>query len=851
MEWLRSRFEGGPVAKRDESFRTWIGVALILFALNAFSLNLGCISPIFSCICGIFALIGTAFLYMPSHAEISKNQDLVAGTVLALASFTVLLATSRVELWLLCLPIFISGLDLVLRSWGAQVRELAPLSLSSAIYAGFYIIAIHFPQLWIGVSSFSVAFSGFIGHVARVPLALGPSVSGTWILLTFLFSAITFFLLSEKRRTASWKELLFLTVGLGAAHVIYITLQTTGWMTGERSIQSIYMLFFLFLIPFVAFARKFCLKNTPIGHFIPEGGGRAILGAIFVSFVLMSLFPSFYDGCGGKVVIYERECEMNFGIPEFPDENEPFEPRSGFSIGALALYLETTGYDVEDLNGANSHTLKEALEDTDILVMMNLKSPLDPQDLEAVWSFVESGGGLLIFGEHTRMFVNDDDFESGKDYLNDVLEPTGIKINPDTADYFPENWRYASTTLPHPVTRSLGFEITTSSVGASLDLKGTSRPLILGRYAFSDDPNSKGPGHLGNRSYEKGERLGDLVIAASNRYGDGKVLVFGDTSYVFDPSIPQRYKLVDDMFSWLMSDEIGYQARILPWVALLVLGILAIFYISGWPNLTRYTVGFQISISTAVFLSLIFSGSLNGFFVETPEKKGDIAWIDHSHVNQFDLIGYEPSSIEGLTTNMMRNGYMPLLLEDDDFSGLSKGDVFVIIGPTKRYTSSEASLLKSFVEKGGLLIISAGYKNRVPLETVLESFGLQIGKTPLGSPPWIVETHGQAGGKVSSEDLRNYWHKPKFMEAYPVLAGGNFEPITWLEYEGNFYNLIAAKAYGKGAVVLIGDSHFLLNENLEYLTQGSGRETKEHYQLQWLGNIELLREMITKYGGKA
>jgi hypothetical protein len=83
------------------------------------------------------------------------------------------------------------------------------------------------------------------------------------------------------------------------------------------------------------------------------------------------------------------------------------------------------------------------------------------------------------------------------------------------------------------------------------------------------------------------------------------------------------------------------------------------------------------------------------------------------------------------------------------------------------------------------------------------------------------------------------------MEAYPVLADGEYQPIAWMRYNGVAYNLIIQKSVGQGNVILIGDSRFLLNENLEHLSQGEGKENREQYQLQWLGNIELLRKILT------
>ena len=129
---------------------------------------------------------------------------------------------------------------------------------------------------------------------------------------------------------------------------------------------------------------------------------------------------------------------------------------------------------------------------------------------------------------------------------------------------------------------------------------------------------------------------------------------------------------------------------------------------------------------------------------------------------------------------------------------------------------------------------------------MLKYFGLGIRDLPLGSFPWIEETHATGGQAiVSPENLKRYWHKPKFMEAYPVQADGEYTPIAWMRYNGETYNLIIQKKAGQGNVILIGDSRFLLNENLEHLSLGTGKESREQYQLQWLGNIELMRKILT------
>ena len=841
---------GTKIDELKELAIDWVCVILILSALNAFSLNLGYISPLFSRLIGITSLIGVLILYSPGYANIPRNKSSLLGVFLILVSLSLPFLSSRIEYWLICLPIFIFGLNLLLVSED-RIKMLPALSLSSLIYAIFYISYINIPVLWLDIRSLSEIFSGAIGEIAGAPLNIGPTISGFFILLTFIFCTIAFFVLSDKR--IHWKAFILSIAGLILIYAIFVAAHARVLVTGNSAMDDIYTAFLLFGAAFIfvvqAFRTDFRTESVSFGSLALRKIDGAAVIAIFFAIILISIFPYLGDGSTGKVVIYERNCEMGFDIPQFPQGNESFVPYAGFSVRAMGLYWEKLGYKVEDLNSTDPHTLKDALKDANVLMLINLNKSISSDDLEAIWNFVKGGGNLLVFYDHTAMFVNDTDFKLGKSYVNEVLMPTGIRVNPDTADFVTNHWTYAITSLPHYVARDLGFEITDSSVGASLSLNGSARPVLIGRYSFSDKPNATAPGHLGDRTYDRGEELGDIVLVASDTYGKGNVLVFGDTAWIFNSEVPVRYKLVQDSIAWLMSHE-SEPLVVLPWISLIILGVLALGYLfKGQPNKNITLISAIIAITIA--LSLVVSGSINDSQIQAPGTSAkDIAWIDYSHLNQFNLMGYQDDSVDGLTTNLYRNNYMPLILQEKgDFSEILKGGLFVIIAPNERYSSEEVGILDKFVQNGGLLIITAGYGSKDALDPVLKSFDMSIGNVPLGSAPWIVETHGGQGGMVSPENLEKYWHKPKFMEAYPVSAAGRSDPITWLNYRGVTYNLTIAKKIGNGAVVLIGDSRFLLNENLEYLSETPSKEYSPQYQLQWLGNIELLREIISKYKG--
>ena len=831
-----------------------VSIILIMLSLNFFSLNMGYASQIFVRVCGMACLAGLITIYINSYKQIHKETISLAGAFIMLLSFAALAATDKPEFWILSMIIFICGLDLLLRSAGEEEPQFSALALGSLFYFAFYLYYINNPFFWRSFTSLSQEASSILGRIVDNSIILGPTISGAFIFLSFLCCAASFFILSEERSPRHIKTLIALLIGFAAAYAAYILTAISFWTDAVSYIDQVYLAFFVLIIPFLIFASKIRIRSLELGGWIhsPAQGAMpaALLISVFFAVLLIAAVPLFnfhYNSGGiGKVVLYEKNSEMGFDIPHFPKANQSFAPDDGFSVGAIKRYLENMGGEVQSLNSTSPGELKDALKGANILILMNLKKELPSTDIESIRDYVKNGGGLLVFAEHTSMFVQDRDFASGRDYLNDLLEPTGIKINPDTADYVQNHWLYAVSALPHPITRDLNFDLTTSSVGASLYLSGSARPLLIGRFAFSDSANQTTPGHLGDRLYEPGEALGDLVIAACDTYGKGKVLVFGDTSCIFNNELPFRYQLIYNSASWLTggkSDLVDYQY--LASALILLLGLAAYFFAGRYQSGLSLLLLICIALSAA--LSLGLAASINDSrtaALEEPQE--EVAWIDFTHLNQFNSENYRDDGVAGLTENLFRNDYLPQVLQkNQDISRILKGSAAIIIAPNEDYTAKEAQQIQQFVNSGGLLILCAGYKSAGPLSPILKSFGLEIAGTPLGSFPWIEETHATGGQAiVTPENLRLYWHKPKFMEAYPVRADGDYTPITWMRYNGVVYNLIIQKKAGLGNVVLIGDSRFLLNENLEHLSQGEGKENREQYQLQWLGNIELLRKIL-------
>ena len=196
------------------------------------------------------------------------------------------------------------------------------------------------------------------------------------------------------------------------------------------------------------------------------------------------------------------------------------------------------------------HTLTETtLSHASVFVVSNLNVSFSKQEQAIIWDFVNKGGSLLVIGDHTNV-------GGMQSPLNELLSPVGIQYRFDAALPFDEKFKWLTCThlLYHPITSPLTSpDELQYGIGASLQLSPASFPIIVGSSVLSDDGNQSNIdiAYLGDYEYNKGEQLGDVILVAGAYYGEGKVLVFGDTSSFQNAAIPFSYRFVQSSFAWL------------------------------------------------------------------------------------------------------------------------------------------------------------------------------------------------------------------------------------------------------------------------------------------------------------
>jgi hypothetical protein len=773
--------------------------------------------------------------YTREDAALRKK---VLTVFLMVIAFIILFAASNKVYWMLSFGILMVGLTIL--STFKMEKYALPITVGTFLHIVVYIVYMYNFAVFKGITWLSVEFTRIIGRTIATPLELGPSASGFWIWLYFALCTIGIFLTATNRINYVKRVILSLC---GSAVLWVLSVVLYGLVFLHLNIYDLSEITLLQIVLFFMLAGIFFITVQKVVIPLPEitvtknWKQNAVFLFLCVSAILLVVSP--YIGNTkeqGKIVFYQRDCAMGSYIPEFPKEGESLTGDRGISFGTMLWFFEERGYTVEILDDENTISVQESLKDADVFMTANLNEPFSSEDIESIKSFVRSGGGLFIFGEHTNMMADPVDFQSGYHYLNDVLEGTGITVNTDTAEWTHNHWQTSVMFFPHPVGKGLTpADVHTGSVGASLSITGSAQPVMVGRYAFSDNPNPLEPGFLGNRDYDPGELLGDIVLAASGTYGKGKVLVFGDTSYGFNEALTETWMLMENCIEFLTGSG---NSSILEWGGLLLFLVAVGVLFSTQNVFINSSAGYALLI-----ISFLVSGMILSTMDVTHVKTDTIAWIDTGHCNLINTDGYKDNSVDGLCKNFMRNQYIPLYLQST--SQLDQGSILTIIAPTRTYSRREVRKITSFVENGGLLILSVGAMEKNAVNPLLHAFEMDIGNIPLGPVPWIIETHGMTP-QISDEDLERYWHDPKFMEVYPVAGSGSVTTYASLTYLGQTFNLIIAKQYGKGMVVLIGDSRFLLDENLEY-SLDPAQLGKPTFAAMWVGNIELLKDIITDY----
>jgi hypothetical protein len=839
-------------------------VALVLLAANLVSRSLGPLSWEWSrafAICSLSFLLAANLrfpLRVSSVARVATGGALALGLVVCLGHVD----QSAVELVL----VFgiLRGIATLLGGLNSRLRAERALTAGLLALAVLEVVLASVPRLGELTVTAARAWSHFIGvELVGQPLVSSPAGLGGGVLASLLCYLAAVGLLRWRRPGFSKARWLGCAAALLPANALFLCLQNQPALLPQYArAQFFSQVLFLGLCLLVLagfrpaqhrriFADGSATRRKPMA--IPASAARTslqahrlgALGALFLSILGLATWPGRTPGRPLTAMFY-NDGFLDWDRPTY-GRYGPFE--TGM-FGSLPDYLGAVGWRSRFQRELSAENLAGA----DVLVVINPTNRWRAGQLQTIWRYVKDGGSLLVLGDHT-------DIMGSKVPLDTLLEPVNIRFNFDAGFPARPEWRDCFSTVFHPITARIKYASDTCiSVGATLEVGFPSFTVIWGRYGFADLGNQLNVqgAFLGDYQYEKGEQLGDVSLVAVSYYGRGKVLVFGDTSSFQNGALGACYlPFVHHVFTWLTTRDWESWGAV-KW-ALGVTGLLSvaglIFWWSSWGAATG-----SVIVAAAVMLGLAIERAR----FAAPSMKAELALIDRSHDNRISLAPLQSDSAGPLDIVLLRNGYLPLLMDKWSEEEVRRAKVLVTTAPARRYGKGERRVLEDFVRDGGLLLFNCGWEQKgAAAKGLLEEFGFDILRAPLGPYPvqrlednlpgqaqfinaWpVVVTPPDL--QADFESARHRYHPPLLDRPQsqrlsqllnPLVGGGDRPGPASLETEGpdgawvraartnrvevlfqtaEGVPLAVGRRLGKGTVVVIGDTLFLGNDNLENL----------------------------------
>ncbi len=703
---------------------------------------------------------------------------------------------------------------------GVDKRVILLTAIATMIFGIYKLVSTSIPLVWLVADWLGGLIGRIAGDITGEPLWVGATFAGIdfLVLMVALYAGWLVNTQPPRRTRAIYGALAILT-----GHVLYLIVLTFVPQILDRfpkpSLDAdwswsaiIHMLvpwnlpilvgIIHMIIAIAMFRWSKWLKTTPLsGQMV-----RPVISIVTVA-ILTVILPMLTTLClnrsdlkGKKIVVYEKGF-LNW----FKPVHDEYGRLSIGMYGMLPIYVESLGADC-----VISHDLsKQDIEDADILILLYPDEFWVDGQLERIWNFVRAGGSLLVLGEHTTRDSH------GNNRFNEVLAPSAMQVRFDSAKFEIGGWLQSYQALSHPITLGIPDDYNQFGVviGASVQADWPARPILIGKWGwtdFGDEGNDRAM--LGNYCYDSGEKLGDIILVAEQQIGAGKLMAFGDTSTMTNGINVNVHLFTSRLLGYLANGADNPQSTWRGLIALIV--VLLLLILLKLRGNEWHLIIVSIVIATSLFVCTKISYQSAEVLPDGRNKSpNNLAYIDSSHIGNYSMETWRKDGIGGLEMTLMRNGYLTLTLPEFDPERIKQAGLLVSIAPSRKFSRSERTTIREFVKNGGIFICMVGYPERRGSELLLSEFGFHVGEAPLDLDKQIQEPLPM--GYFKSPFLRNKEQMvyTRFHSAWPVQCSDPKANV--IVYGYNNLPVIIMRPFGNGKIVVIGDTNFALNKNLE------------------------------------
>jgi hypothetical protein len=286
-------------------------------------------------------------------------------------------------------------------------------------------------------------------------------------------------------------------------------------------------------------------------------------------------------------------------------------------------------------------------------------------------------------------------------------------------------------------------------------------------------------------------------------------MAFGDTSHITNGINVTTHVFTSRLFAYLAGRKaIAHPAWRQVLGIVLVLTLVVFLVWRARPvNVLLVVLGLTVSLVVCIAITSRAGRVLpDGRY----QKPNNLVYIDGSHHEAYSPESWRLDGVGGMALTLMRNGYLTLSLPEFSAERLYKAGLLISIAPSQAFSKEERAILREFVLRGGIFILTVGYESAGPSQGILADFGFQMtGNEPAGCKP-------QALGHFKSPYLRsdNQRVYVRFHAGWPIHCDDHNAQV--IAYGVDNQPVIIERQLGSGRIVVVGDTCFAMNKNLEW-----------------------------------